>query len=87
MAKLKTALLRAQETAGFIGSNESLLWKAKDALTDAINNRSDLSTAEYVRQYDALNFLQPVQYWPELNTIGTAHYDPAVPLIEELTDE
>ena len=49
--------------------------------------RSDLSTAEYVRQYDALNFLQPVQYWPELNTIGTAHYDPAVPLIEELIDE
>ena len=38
MAKLKTALLRAQETAGFIGSNESLLWKARDALTDAINN-------------------------------------------------
>jgi hypothetical protein len=49
--------------------------------------RSDLSTAEYVRQYDALNFLQPVQYWPELNTIGTAYYDPAVPLLEELTDE
>ncbi len=38
MAKLKTALLRAQETAGFIGSNESLLWKARDALSDAINN-------------------------------------------------
>ena len=38
MAKLKTALLRAQETAGFIGSNESLLWRARDALTDAINN-------------------------------------------------
>lgn len=49
--------------------------------------RSDLSTAEYVRQYDALNFLQPVQYSPELNTIGTAQYDPAVPLIEELIDE
>jgi hypothetical protein len=48
--------------------------------------RSDLSTAEYVRQYDALNFLQPVQYWPELNTIGTAHYDPAVPLLEEVTE-
>ena len=48
--------------------------------------RSDLSTAEYVRQYDALNFLQPVQYSPELNTIGTAHYDPAVPLLEEVTE-
>ena len=38
MAKLKTALLRAQETADITGSNESLLWKASDALTDAINN-------------------------------------------------
>lgn len=38
MAKLKTALLRAQETADIIGSNESLLWRARDALTDAINN-------------------------------------------------
>jgi hypothetical protein len=49
--------------------------------------RSDLSTAEYVRQYDALNFLQPVQYWPELNTTGTAQYDPDIPLFEILTDE
>ena len=49
--------------------------------------RSDLSTAEYVRQYDALNFLQPVQYWPELNIIGTALYDPSIPLLEELSDE
>ena len=38
MAKLKTALLRAQETADIIGSNESLLWKARAALSDAINN-------------------------------------------------
>jgi hypothetical protein len=49
--------------------------------------RSDLSTAEYVRQYDALNFLQAVKYWPELNTIGTAQYDPTIPLLEEITDE
>lgn len=38
MAKLKTALLRAQETAGFIGSNESLLWKARDALSKALDD-------------------------------------------------
>ena len=38
MAKLKTALLRAQETADIIGTNESLLWKARAALSDAINN-------------------------------------------------
>ena len=48
--------------------------------------RSDLSTAEYVRQYDKLNFLQPVQYWPELNTTGTAQYDPTIPLLEEITE-
>jgi hypothetical protein len=49
--------------------------------------RSDLSTAEYVRQYDALNFLQPVQYSPELNWIGTAYYDPTMPLLEDLSNE
>jgi len=48
--------------------------------------RSDLSTAEYVRQYDALNFLQPVQYCPELNTIGTAQYDLTMPLLEEIAE-
>lgn len=48
--------------------------------------RSDLSTAEYVRQYDKLNFLQPVQYWPELNTTGTALYDPTIPLLEEVSE-
>ena len=37
MAKLKTAILRAQETAGFIGSNESLLWKARDVLSKALD--------------------------------------------------
>jgi hypothetical protein len=48
--------------------------------------RSDLSTAEYVRQYDKLNFLQPVKYWPELNTEKTAQYDPTIPLLEEITE-
>ena len=48
--------------------------------------RSDLSTAEYVRQYDALNFLQAVKYWPELNTAGTALYDPTIPLLEEIAE-
>ena len=38
MAKLKTAILRAQETADIIGANETLLWQARDALSDAINN-------------------------------------------------
>jgi len=38
MAKLKTAILRAQETADITGSNENLLWQARAALLDAINN-------------------------------------------------
>lgn len=42
--------------------------------------------AEYVRQYDKLNFLQPVQYSPELNTTGTAQYDPTIPLLEEIAE-
>ena len=36
MAKLKTAILRAQETADIIGANESLLWRARDALSAAL---------------------------------------------------
>jgi hypothetical protein len=35
MAKLKTAILRAQETAEIIGANENLLWQARAALSDA----------------------------------------------------
>ena len=46
-----------------------------------------VSTADYIRRFDALNFLQPVDYWPELNTTGTAQYDPTIPLLEEVTDE
>jgi hypothetical protein len=32
MAKLKTAILRAQETAEMTGANESLLWQARAML-------------------------------------------------------
>lgn len=38
MAKLKTAILRAQETADIIGTNESLLWKARDVLSKALDD-------------------------------------------------
>lgn len=38
MAKLKTAVLRAQEMADTISANEIMLWLAHEALTDAINN-------------------------------------------------
>ena len=35
MAKLKTAILRAQETADITGANESLLWQARTLLENA----------------------------------------------------
>ena len=38
MGKLKQAAIIAQENADIIGANENLLWQAKDALLDAINN-------------------------------------------------
>lgn len=47
--------------------------------------RSDLTTAEYIRQYDALNFRTPVQY-DNLNDTGTAQYDSTIPLMEVLNE-
>jgi hypothetical protein len=41
MAKLKTAILRAQETADITGTNENLLWEARDVLSLAIMERVD----------------------------------------------
>ncbi len=38
MAKLKTAILRAKETADIIGTNESLLWRARDVLSKALDD-------------------------------------------------
>jgi hypothetical protein len=38
MAKLKTAILRAQETAEITGSNENLLWQARAVLARALDN-------------------------------------------------
>jgi hypothetical protein len=35
MAKLKTAILRAQETADITGANENLLWEARALLENA----------------------------------------------------
>jgi hypothetical protein len=37
MGKLKEALIGAQETAVFNGTNEALLWQARDALSLAIS--------------------------------------------------
>jgi len=38
MGKLKQAAIIAQENADIVGANESLLWRARAALSDAINN-------------------------------------------------
>lgn len=38
MGKLKQAAIAAQENAEITGANESLLWQARTALSDAINN-------------------------------------------------
>jgi hypothetical protein len=46
-----------------------------------------VSTVDYIRRFDALNFRMPVDYWPELNTTGTAQYDPTMPLLEDLSNE
>lgn len=45
-----------------------------------------VSTADYIRRFDALNFLQPVDY-TGASTEGAAQYDPTMPLLENLTDE
>jgi hypothetical protein len=48
--------------------------------------RSDLTTAEYFRQFDQLNFLASVKY-DNLNFGNTAQYDHTMPLLEDLSNE
>ena len=45
-----------------------------------------VSTAEYIRRFDVLNFLQPVQY-AGASTDTAAQYDPTIPLCEVFNDE
>lgn len=44
------------------------------------------STAGYIRQFDALNNLQSVDYHGASET-SAAQYDPSIPLLETFTDE
>jgi len=46
--------------------------------------RIDLTTAEYIRQFDELNMLQKIKY-DNLNYGATAQYDPSLPLVEVLS--
>lgn len=44
-----------------------------------------VSTAEYIRRFDALNFLQSVSYIGA-SADTAAQYDPTIPLLEEVSE-
>lgn len=44
-----------------------------------------VSTADYIRRFDALNFLQSVDY-TGASAETAAQYDPTIPLLEEITE-
>jgi phosphatidylserine decarboxylase len=48
--------------------------------------RADLSTAEYIKRFDALIFLQPVDYHGA-SAETAAQYDPTIPLFEVTYDD
>jgi hypothetical protein len=45
-----------------------------------------VSTADYIRRFDALNFLQSVDY-TGASTESAAQYDHTMPLLEDLSNE
>jgi len=47
--------------------------------------RSDLSTLDYIREFEQINSLARVDY-DNASDIGTAQYDPTMPLMEVLND-
>ncbi len=49
-------------------------------------HRANLTTAEYIKQFDALNFLQPVEY-TGASAESAAQYDPTIPLCEVFNDD
>jgi hypothetical protein len=61
--------------------------KPKDIRKFPVVGAGVTSTAEYVRQFEVLNCLVRGDYFPQLNVIKTAQYDPTIPLMEILTDE
>ena len=48
--------------------------------------QADLSTAEYIKRFDALNFLQPVDYHGA-SAETAAQYDSTIPLFEVTYDD
>lgn len=61
--------------------------KPKDIRKFPKDYAGTMSTAEYVRRFENLNFLVPSDYFPRLNAESTAQYDPTMPLLEDLSDE
>lgn len=46
----------------------------------------NMSTARYVALFDSMNCLQALEYFPRLDTEGTAQYDPTMPLFEVIDE-
>ena len=61
--------------------------KPKDIRKFPVVGAGVTSTAEYVRRFENLNYLVPGDYFPRLNVIKTAQYDPSIPLLEDLSNE
>jgi hypothetical protein len=61
--------------------------KPKDIRKFPVIGAGVTSTAEYVRRFENLNFLVSGDYFPRLNVIKTAQYDPTIPLLEDISDE
>jgi hypothetical protein len=61
--------------------------KPKDIRKFPVVGAGVTSTAEYVRRFEDLNYLVPGDYFPRLNVIKTAQYDPSIPLLEDLSND
>ena len=59
--------------------------KPKDLRKFPVWTAGVTSTADYIRRFDALNFLQSVNY-TGASAETAAQYDPTIPLLEEITE-
>lgn len=59
--------------------------KPKDIRKFPKDYAGTMSTGDYIRRFDALNFLQSVDY-TGASADTAAQYDPTIPLLEEITE-